>query len=475
MKKFLIAVVVVLVIAIVGLPPVLGMRTESTISERMTGATPGGVFESTIESFDRGWFSSTATVRMVVSDTYVSQLDAIYGVGQGPLETIRGAELLVGLDIDHGPVSFGNGFFVGLSKFVARPTSLSDSLQELVTVTGMPYLFELRGRIGLTGVFAFDADVPEFDFADPTLQAASSGVSVEGQLAGADLDLTATIDSVFLEYMGVAGDLTNLTFAADLEYLTPDLYIGTIEGGIDSIVVGDPTGGSALLSLHELTLVSRSGIDDDGLYDGGGEIGAATVVAGNGAFDLANARIGFRIEDVAPEVLERYSTLWQDLAFDDPSALSEQLQVLLQDLLATSPTLAYDPIEFEYFGDSFSADIVVRGSAASAAALDSFTLENPAWIAQVVDVSAHIDVAKALARRLANQAVTAQIESQLGGQGLPPGQDVAAMAEEQVDVMLTTVVGQGFVVDTGERYTTAVEFANGVLTINGNPMPFGLP
>jgi len=37
------------------------------------------------------------------------------------------------------------------------------------------------------------------------------------------------------------------------------------------------------------------------------------------------------------------------------------------------------------------------------------------------------------------------------------------------------LVGQGVLVEDGEAYRSSLEFSNGALMLNGNPLPFGLP
>jgi uncharacterized protein YdgA (DUF945 family) len=36
-------------------------------------------------------------------------------------------------------------------------------------------------------------------------------------------------------------------------------------------------------------------------------------------------------------------------------------------------------------------------------------------------------------------------------------------------------VGQGVLIEDGDGYRTAFRYADGALTLNGNPLPFGLP
>jgi uncharacterized protein YdgA (DUF945 family) len=64
---------------------------------------------------------------------------------------------------------------------------------------------------------------------------------------------------------------------------------------------------------------------------------------------------------------------------------------------------------------------------------------------------------------------------QLAGDGTVPADELEYLAEAQAGLTLTLLVGQGVLVEDGEAYRSALDFTNGTLTLNGNPLPFGLP
>jgi len=39
---------------------------------------------------------------------------------------------------------------------------------------------------------------------------------------------------------------------------------------------------------------------------------------------------------------------------------------------------------------------------------------------------------------------------------------------------LTMLVGQGVLTEEGDGYRTSLQFRDGTVTLNGNPLPFGL-
>ena len=56
---------------------------------------------------------------------------------------------------------------------------------------------------------------------------------------------------------------------------------------------------------------------------------------------------------------------------------------------------------------------------------------------------------------------------------LPPEQ-LDYMAEAQSGLMLTMLVGQGVLIEEGDGYRTSFDYTDGGMTLNGNPLPFGL-
>ena len=79
-------------------------------------------------------------------------------------------------------------------------------------------------------------------------------------------------------------------------------------------------------------------------------------------------------------------------------------------------------------------------------------------------------VSKPLAATLAMLAARQQLGSD---DSIPPDQ-LDYMAEAQSGLMLTMMVGQGVLVEDGDGYRTELQFRDGALTLNGNPLPFGL-
>jgi len=65
-------------------------------------------------------------------------------------------------------------------------------------------------------------------------------------------------------------------------------------------------------------------------------------------------------------------------------------------------------------------------------------------------------------------------QMRLGDNSLAPEQR-RQLAEAQAGLILVTLVSQGILVDAGDTYRVEMRLADGALTLNGTPLPFGLP
>ena len=80
-----------------------------------------------------------------------------------------------------------------------------------------------------------------------------------------------------------------------------------------------------------------------------------------------------------------------------------------------------------------------------------------------------------LSKLLAGELATLSARLQLGADDSIPPDQLEYMAEAQSGLMLTMLVGQGVLVEDGDdSYQCSLQFRDGTVTLNGNPLPFGL-
>ena len=98
------------------------------------------------------------------------------------------------------------------------------------------------------------------------------------------------------------------------------------------------------------------------------------------------------------------------------------------------------------------------------------SLDNPLMMLGLVNTKADVRLSKTLAGQLA----TLGARMQLGGDPTIPPDQLDYMAEAQSGLMLTMLVGQGVLIEDGDGYRASLDYTDGALTLNGNPLPFGL-
>lgn len=474
MKKIVLGIVAALVIAVLGLPPLLGILTESQVRNSLASMDENPVMALNVESYDRGWFSSTARVGVGIDPDYARSLTALDDPNASGLAAamIADATLTFVVDLDHGPIVLRNGFYAGLSRFVARLDEESAVVNEIRTRFAMPYLVEIRGQLGFTGVFRYDADVPPVDFADESGEVFFSGLITDGTLRRGNLVTSGRIDEISFDSVGAAGQIRGISFNGDNNRVNAYLWTGPFEMLVDSVVFTNPLlGAEPMLNISGLRLAGDSQLDDSGELISGSVIYAADSFVAGQEFSLANAEISAVVTNLSIDALETYYETMLSLDPNDPLAALGALQTIGSQLFERNPTFALSPVRFEYNGEPFTAHIEVRTSDAAQGSIDFM---NPMMLASLLEVSADATASKTLAAELASMIVQGQLAAAFAGEELPPGQDIAQIAQQQAEVMLTTFVGQGLIVEVGDNYTTTIEYANGEITVNGTPLPLGM-
>jgi uncharacterized protein YdgA (DUF945 family) len=466
MSKLVIGAVALLVVALVALPGAVGSITEARVTERVAAidANPGVAAE--LRSFERGWFRSTARIDLrFVPDGVAAAADAA-GTPLGVFGTLP-----IVVEFAHGPIAVHDGVHFGWSKMVARPDADAPGVAELTQYTGAPYLFEFRGRTGYLGGLRFDADSPPFEAPMGEALLTFSGGALVGTFAGRQLVADAQVGSVsFASPTGVfavSGVLASLDNELRSQYLMP----GAASLSIESITAGNSV--QDAMPLFELkTLRFQSDVALDA---------ANELLEMRATYDLESARIddnevtagviGIAVQNVDAAAVEAYGALAADAATaGDPAAIAAALGPHLERALKAGPSLTLDPIRFRYDGEPFDGRIEVVANPDSLPPAGTLSLDNPLLLLGLVDTHAELRVSRVLAGQLAALGARMQLAAD---PAIPPDQ-LEYMAEAQSGLMLTMLVGQGVLIEDGDGYRSSIAFTDGALTLNGNPLPFGL-
>jgi len=470
MNKLVATVAVLIALSLLAVPRVLGSITEARVRSRVDAIDAGGVLSAEVTSFERGWFGSSAKIELGLAPQYLAQLA---GFGAAPSDI--GSRATITVDFGHGPVAVLDGVHLGWSKMVARLDPEMPGVSQLQEQLGVPYLFEFRGRTGFAGGLAFDADMPPIDLPVDAAHLKFSGAFLEGTFSGGALESNAHIDSV--EFSSPTGTfaLSDLRAATDNQILSQYVMPGAAEFSIGRVAVIDALRGTTpVFEASSLTVTSDVSLDEAGaLMSMQVNYGIDSVRIED--MEVTAATLGVVARNVDVAAMEAYATAVNEFAgsaaAEDPAALLASLAPQIERALAAGPSVTIDPISFRVDGEPFDGRVELATNTARLPPPGTLDLDNPLLVLGLLNTDAELRVSKSLAQRLA--VLASQL--QLGYDGTLPPDQLEYMAEAQAGLLLVTLVGQGVLLEEGDGYRTALRFADGALTLNGSPLPFGLP
>jgi hypothetical protein len=465
MRKVAVAAAL-LVLVLLALPGAAGWMTEAAVRQRVAAIDASPTASATVVAFDRGWFHSSAKITLGFVPDNISQLAGLAN-GLGPL-----AALPIAVEFAHGPVAVLDGVHFGWSKMIARPDNAAPGLGELTQTLGVPYLFQFRGQTSYFGSFAFDADAPPFTLPVDEALLTFSGGTLVGTFGGRHLDADAQVGSV--EFTSPTGTfaLRGLYASADNELRSQYVMPGATSFAIERVSLVDALqSATPIFEAANLRFASTVNIDASAeLLDVSTTYELDSLRAAD--TEITAAALGLTLHNLDVATLEAYSAAVTDAAAAgaDPDSLAAALGPHLERALQKGPTLTLDPLRFRVDSEPFEGRIEVTTNPQRLPPAGTLTLDNPLLLVGLVNTDADLRVSKALATQLATLAA----QLQLGNDGTVPPDQLEYMAEAQSGLMLTMLVGQGVLVEDGDGYRSSLQFRDGSLTLNGNPLPFGL-
>lgn len=473
MRKAGLLAVVVLVAAALGMPAVLGGMTESRVSARVVEINSGDAMSVTVEDYTRGWFSSTARLGVRLSPELLARM----GAADVELPAwLTGAALPVVAELSHGPAGINEGPFLGFSKVVARADPDVRWVRELTERYGMPYLFEFRGRTGFTGRVSFDADVPPVDTTAQGGSAQFSGAVLEGTLEGNHLVAQLDVERYSLDSPLAAVQVGGVRATTDSRFLGNSQSTGGGALEIAEMRVASPLGGNDPIEMSGVRFASLAALED-GAWDTRFDYTSDTVRTPGGQ-RIDSAALGITVDDLDAGAVNEIQALLERASAGSttgaPAVSPAQMLSALNRIVAGSPSLEIAPLRFTLNGDTLDAnvrlDVRGQGAPVDLAQLAGSPL---AW-ANLVDGAVDATIAKPLARRFAADIARAQLAQQ-AQEGADAGQD-AQLAETQGTLMLVVLVGQGYLEESEDAYSTQIRLTDGAFTVNGESVPlFGVP
>jgi uncharacterized protein YdgA (DUF945 family) len=441
---------------LLGLPPVFGMLTETQVSNRIESLRANEQLDVTVESYERGWFSSRAfvTVAPPATDPAAAAL------------LVLSAPMTVVVDFNHGPVSVKGGFFLGFSEMHARPAPAPDRDPTI------DFAFEAQSTFG--GDLHFLAQLEPFHQETPNVGVSFSGGRINGTLAGQRVNARAEAES--LQYRRGAATLSvlGLRASADNELLSRYLMPGAMSVDVDRLSLDLGTGDSStIFDASGIALASRTSSDAAReRLDGTARLAFDRARAGSDTV-IGRASLETRVQNLDVAALEAYSEAAARAAASRPdgAAVADQIEPAVLRLLAGGPSFAIETLRFDVNGEPFEASVRVTADPSALPAAGAADMRDLMLWARVLDGRVEITAAKPLAERMAVAAWRTQLRARVMEGESMPGRSLDALAEAQVGIALAVMSAQGLIEDTGTLYRVQLSLEDGEIALNGQPLP----
>lgn len=445
MKRIALAVVVLVLLA-VALPPLFGARARSLLEADLAllgeALAPYGTFEVAFENWDVGWYSSTATVSVVVA--FDDQPDVPPTLVDLPAFSRTFPELIT---LRHGPFITGPAAGLGWGSVeMTVDASLVPALKQFHDAAGVDHIARIGISVGLLGsatigldmpAFVYEGGAQQFDFrgleADASIDGDGEAMEIGGEFSG----LTVTRSASQLAAVGRA----SWSGSSRLDTRYPDLWLG---GGLleldRAVIFGGE--GEKLFGIADVRLQGESDIEEDRYVAAGlSEANELRVVDTQLRELVLDVAMGLSAEAVA--------RLIQEAGYTAGTLTPDQELEMATALLRGRTTFDIRRLAFKHEDREATASLAseFRGDDLP----DGFGFDPAAdWAAVVPLVTANLDIA--FHREL------------LSGLGVG-----------QFDRLVQILVREGILQESGDDYTLAVGFDNSALTVNGQPFePFEL-
>lgn len=435
MKKSFVFLLLALALVVIVSPGIVGKLAEQSMDANLDwAAAESREFMITSQGFDRGWFSSEGQHRIELRDGDVrAALAALFrDIGYSSLPA-----LIIDTRIDHG--------LVPVSSMTRDRGSLAPGLGSAVSSLRLEFgdgdTIDLPGtiysKVSLAGELQSNVVVAPGTFSEggETLQWGNVDAHVVMHPSDNSIGFDGTIDNFALSSPGSDLALGTIVFDGEQQQTRFGFSVGEASVSIESITYPAEWG---RMESGPLRLNSVASLDND-------------LVSGRTTFDLEHlplgelgpASVGFDIsfQDVDAAAISRISAALDNVdRYGSGDALMAAVDEDLARLLAAGFGLRIDRLDIAMPPGTVSATLDLE--------VEPTTVDRFVMTSLLLAVDAELDLSVPV--ELYDYAVT-------------------------LDPQVNAAVGMGFLRREGDEYRMRAEFRNGLLTVNGAPMPGIIP
>ncbi len=435
-KKGIVAVLVVIALIVLISPGIVGKLAERSVDEQLKWAADENqevVVKS--ERFDRGWFSSEGRHRIELGRTGPG---AHVREALGLPEDAETPALVIDTRLDHGliPVSSVTRAEGSLAPGLGRAMSTVSIEYPDGSVTKIPGV--IYSEVGLGGGLTSNYFLESGSSGDTTWGAGDIKVKADARNGRVVAD--GGIDSLtFLSEGGSSFTLGTMDMSADLTMSDYGYSVGDMDFTVDAITIVSPVeSGAPNVNMGPIKVSAVSALDDDRLDTAMNMDFAMADMAPIG--DVAWS-IDLKLNDLDAAAAGRVQRSIEGVGdTDDPTALFAAVENDLMDLMAAGLEARFDRFDVTLPAGTMSTKLAFT--------LPETDRQSFSWSGVLLDLvaSAELKIPEALF-------------------------DFITTMNPQVGA----AVAMGFLKKNGDVYEMAAEYKQGLLTVNGAPMPIPIP
>lgn len=440
MKRWIVVVLILLALIVLISPGLIGRLAEKSIEENIDWAereNPAVSVET--ESFERGWFTSAGRHRVVFSGGAFRDASTLYAQETGNPEL---PALVIDTRIDHG--------LVPVSSLARSSGSLAPGLASTVSTfqadTGNGQLTDLPGtlysNVGVTGSTDSRFVLEGGSFSSAALSAEWQGadLSFTTDPANGSIAVQGSTLPFSISQYGETFELGEISVDLDQVRSDFDLHVGSIDLRIGSIQV---RGAAEPFSINGMSLTADSSIDDASLSGSSTFSLESMSVPNFGAMDL---NLDASVEGLdAGSLSVIVAAIEEAQAAPDPDlalqGLYPQIENEVETLISKGGNLRFDQLDFSLPQGTLETEIDLRFGE-----LDEN--EEFSWASVLLALTADIDI---------------KMPMEL--------YEFAQMLNPEAG----SLVAMGILVREGDYYIMDAEYAQGLMNVNGAPMPVPMP
>lgn len=488
-NKKLLSLVLVLVLILGATPYFIGKKAQENIEAQAVKMSQVPGYAITLKDYDRGWFTSRATLTYGFDDHTLTILKGSDPEGDADDEEMDAATfevlkqgLVFDITIAHGPVTFQNGINFA---FLTLSGNLRDINHENYIAfkeeSGITSLIDLFASVSYGGTTHITMDSPSFKATFPTktgeeLTLDFSGLTIDGTI-NANLDKYEA--SAQLDKFSLTSDTGGLIFNTMISHATgtkinDHIWAGKGMSSLSDFNFSAPEDVSLSLnnftSEYEFDKESETALTFQGIF----KLASLTVED----IDLKDFQLGFALNNLNLEALTDYvksvTDLYQAPGEDksSPEQTAAKIQVIAtrtgENLIKGSPEFIINSFNFIMNDGFFESDgkLAINGDDLT----NLLQLSDPVALNKRLTASANITFDKALAKAITTIAIKKQMAA--------GGVDIASMPAEQLDQMieiqtstaLQAFIAQGYFIQDEEKYISHFDMRDGQRLINGKPL-----